>query len=89
MRRALLTAALAGGLVGYGVGAVAPVAADFVSEMVLYRTQIGVVRCLNFGDGDIGFERIDQETAILTCTGSDHDKDRDQIEDSTERRRDR
>jgi hypothetical protein len=64
-------------------------ATDQFQELTLYRSGYALVLCANFGDGELGFERIDHQSAVLTCTGPDHDKDRDNVDDRDERRRGR
>jgi hypothetical protein len=87
MKRALAAAALAGGLVGYGAGAITPAAADTVQELVLYREWSAVVFCDNWGHGELETVQIDEATIYVHCGGKNFDKDSNGVRDDQEHRR--
>ena len=87
MKHGLALAALLGGLVGYGAGAVAPAAANVIDELVLWNERSAVIFCDNWGEGVLEVERLDAATVYVTCGGGNHDRNNNGIKDDEERGR--
>ena len=79
MRRALIIAALAGSIVGFGAGTAVSSTRAIAETMTLFRTEDGLIECLNYDKGELIIEQFDKAYALAKCRGENQDKDGDGI----------